>query len=73
MIAVAQRNGDADREILLNLFRRATRSVPGSGEVWARYLRFLERTAPEPTDIEKPVAGKDSYFVSIFTRKEMNR
>lgn len=23
------------------MFQRALRSVPGSGEVWARYIRFL--------------------------------
>ncbi|KAF5338939.1 hypothetical protein D9611_008706 [Ephemerocybe angulata] len=27
------------------LFKRALRSVPGSGEVWARYIRFLERAS----------------------------
>ncbi|KAL4250529.1 hypothetical protein ABKN59_002266 [Abortiporus biennis] len=33
------------------VFQRATRSVPGSGEVWARYIRFLERTANEDTSV----------------------
>ncbi|KAG1745853.1 uncharacterized protein EDB91DRAFT_1119017 [Suillus paluster] len=27
----------------VHFWRRATRSAPGSGEVWARYIRFLER------------------------------
>lgn len=25
----------------MKVLRRAVRSVPGSGEVWARYIRFL--------------------------------
>lgn len=26
---------------MVQFWRRATRSAPGSGEVWARYIRFL--------------------------------
>ncbi|KAF7422665.1 Splicing factor [Pleurotus ostreatus] len=33
----------ADEEMELQVFKRATKSVPGSGEVWARYIRYLER------------------------------
>lgn len=28
-------------DVELEIFRRAVRSVPGSGEVWARYIRLL--------------------------------
>ncbi|KAJ7644334.1 hypothetical protein FB45DRAFT_897551 [Roridomyces roridus] len=30
-------------DVELAVFQRAVRSVPGSGEVWARYIRYLER------------------------------
>ncbi|KAF4617844.1 hypothetical protein D9613_006080 [Agrocybe pediades] len=32
-------------DIELDIYRRAVRSVPGSGEVWARFIRFLERVS----------------------------
>lgn len=34
-----QRIGEAEKTV----FTRASRSVPGSGEVWARFIRFLVR------------------------------
>ncbi|TFK40639.1 hypothetical protein BDQ12DRAFT_601697 [Crucibulum laeve] len=33
----------------LETYKRAVRSVPGSGEVWARYIRFIERTTETVT------------------------
>lgn len=36
-----QRLLDASLDERREVFRRAIRSVPGSGEVWARYIRFL--------------------------------
>jgi hypothetical protein len=36
-----QRLLNAGPDIELETFHRAVRSVPGSGEVWARYIRFL--------------------------------
>ncbi|KAF8964174.1 hypothetical protein BDZ97DRAFT_1816638 [Flammula alnicola] len=39
-----------DRE--LETCRRAVRSVPGSGEVWARYIRLLERIDEPPESLE---------------------
>lgn len=30
-----------DEDIRAKVYTRATRSVPGSGEVWARYIRYL--------------------------------
>jgi len=38
-----QRIGDAGNDIELAVLKRAVRSVPGSGEVWARYIRLLVR------------------------------
>lgn len=35
-------------DVELETFRRAVRSVPGSGEVWARYIRFLVCTCCLP-------------------------
>ena len=34
-----QRIGEEEKTV----FTRASRSVPGSGEVWARFIRFLVR------------------------------
>ncbi|KAJ7714178.1 hypothetical protein B0H16DRAFT_1808225, partial [Mycena metata] len=34
---------EARTDVELGIFHRAVRSVPGSGEVWARYIRCLER------------------------------
>ncbi|GBE83236.1 predicted protein [Sparassis crispa] len=39
------RTQDVDDEVQLTVLKRAMRSVPASGEVCARYLRFLERAA----------------------------
>lgn len=36
-----QRRAEADVPAQASLFQRVLRSVPGSGEVWARYIRFL--------------------------------
>lgn len=33
----------ADEEMEHQVFKRAMKSVPGSGEVWARYIRYLVR------------------------------
>ncbi|KAI9464990.1 hypothetical protein BJY52DRAFT_1247790 [Lactarius psammicola] len=38
----SMRRNDAPVEQQLSLFRRSIRSVPGSGEHWAKYIRFLE-------------------------------
>ncbi|KAI0263961.1 hypothetical protein BC834DRAFT_283892 [Gloeopeniophorella convolvens] len=36
------RRNDAPVEQQLSLYQRAVRSVPGNGEIWAKYMRFLE-------------------------------
>ena len=36
-----QRIQGVDEDDLARIIKRATRSVPGSGEVWARYIRHL--------------------------------
>ncbi|KAI0338891.1 hypothetical protein BDW22DRAFT_1409299 [Trametopsis cervina] len=38
------RSNEFEDESRAKIYRRSTRSVPGSGEVWARYIRFLERS-----------------------------
>ncbi|KAH9065212.1 hypothetical protein EDB87DRAFT_1594447 [Lactarius vividus] len=38
----SMRRNDAPAEQQLSLFQRSIRSVPGSGEQWAKYIRFLE-------------------------------
>ncbi|KAI3616179.1 rna-binding protein prp24 [Moniliophthora roreri] len=47
----ALRLSDVDEAVQLNVVRRAVRSVPGSGEVWARYIRLLERIDTESVDV----------------------
>ncbi|KAI0084788.1 hypothetical protein BDY19DRAFT_1077256 [Irpex rosettiformis] len=37
------RTHNFEDNIRYEIYKRATRSVPSSGEVWARYIRFLER------------------------------
>ncbi|KAJ7600967.1 hypothetical protein C8J56DRAFT_813965 [Mycena floridula] len=39
----ALRLTDAGDDIELEVLKRAVRSVPGSGQVWARYIRHIER------------------------------
>ncbi|KAG8214448.1 hypothetical protein J3R82DRAFT_9471 [Butyriboletus roseoflavus] len=48
-----------DEGDLTHIIQRATRSVPGSGEVWARYIRHLERIA-EPASEDAPMDGSES-------------
>ncbi|KAG7088241.1 hypothetical protein E1B28_012255 [Marasmius oreades] len=45
------RVNNADGTTQLNVVRRATRSVPGCGEVWARYIRFLESVDTQSLDL----------------------
>ncbi|KAJ2935129.1 hypothetical protein H1R20_g1982, partial [Candolleomyces eurysporus] len=53
-------------DVELELFKRALRSVTGSGEVWARYIRFLERALETmaPSDLE---TVSDAYNRAINT------
>ncbi|CAL1712564.1 unnamed protein product [Somion occarium] len=45
------RQNELDDEQVARIFRRATKSIPGSGELWARYLRFLERVESEDPSV----------------------
>ena len=40
---ILQRIQEVDVEAQASAFQRALKSVPASGEVWARYMRFLVR------------------------------
>ncbi|KAF5389233.1 hypothetical protein D9757_003432 [Collybiopsis confluens] len=46
----------------LSLFKRAVRSIPGSGEIWARYIRLIERY----TDPEHVKEGRDTVTGDAF-------
>lgn len=48
--------------------RRATRSAPGSGEVWARYIRFLERVQESEVSEGEMDAGKNEDIKAAYTR-----
>ncbi|KAL0576045.1 Splicing factor [Marasmius crinis-equi] len=47
----ALRINNVEDSIQLSVLRRSVRSVPGSGEVWARYIRFLERADEQNVDL----------------------
>ncbi|KAK1236238.1 Splicing factor [Marasmius sp. AFHP31] len=47
----ALRINNAEDPTQLQALRRAVRSVPGSGEVWARYVRFLEGADAQTVDL----------------------
>ncbi|KDQ62555.1 hypothetical protein JAAARDRAFT_121734 [Jaapia argillacea MUCL 33604] len=59
-----------DDSIQLATLRRAVRCIPGSGEIWARYIRFLERTlddAPEEEGEENKESVADAYARALST------
>lgn len=43
LISLKQRNEGDDTDREESVLKRATRSVPGCGAIWAKYLRFLVR------------------------------
>ncbi|EIW80918.1 hypothetical protein CONPUDRAFT_103939 [Coniophora puteana RWD-64-598 SS2] len=51
----------------MQVLRRAIRSVPGSGEVWARYIRFLERKLDQDEEIEEVEKVTDAYDRAFAT------
>lgn len=52
----------------VGLWRRATRSAPGSGEVWARYIRFLERVQGSEINEGEMDASKNEDIEAAYTR-----
>ncbi|RDB17959.1 hypothetical protein Hypma_000943 [Hypsizygus marmoreus] len=61
----ALRINDPEGSLELAVLKRAVRSVPGSGEVWARYIRYLERHE-DLTEDEDAVSG---VFNQAFSMK----
>ncbi|KAF8195410.1 hypothetical protein BJ912DRAFT_956851 [Pholiota molesta] len=63
---------DVDEEQQLEVYRRAVRSVPGSGEAWARYIRFLEHFDEPPENLETILVNiyifAPSFSHSMFAR-----
>ncbi|KAI6044840.1 hypothetical protein EDC04DRAFT_2560886 [Pisolithus marmoratus] len=62
-------HGIEDRE-MTTLLRRATRSVPGSGEAWARYIRHLEKFEDDPSrdgSVEDLESISDAYTRALST------
>ncbi|KIK95320.1 hypothetical protein PAXRUDRAFT_140954 [Paxillus rubicundulus Ve08.2h10] len=59
-----------DGDGMMHALHRATRSVPGSGEVWARYIRNLERTASvdsEDVPMGETETLSDAYHRALST------
>ncbi|KAL4073262.1 hypothetical protein V8B97DRAFT_1953447 [Scleroderma yunnanense] len=55
---------------IITVLRRAVRSVPGSGEVWARYIRYLERSNgldSEDESMEDTETIQDVYNRALST------
>lgn len=50
----------------VEFWRRATRSAPGSGEVWARYIRFLEQESE--TSEDEMHGAKNEDIEAAYTR-----
>ncbi|KAF9454778.1 hypothetical protein P691DRAFT_716623 [Macrolepiota fuliginosa MF-IS2] len=62
----AARSGEADFEDEMQIVQRAIRSVPASGEVWARYMRLLERIEAALEE-EEDQEGRETVH-DVFTR-----
>ncbi|EMD31421.1 hypothetical protein CERSUDRAFT_119799 [Gelatoporia subvermispora B] len=54
---------DADEGVLTVTYKRALKSVPTSGEVWARYIRFLESSNPKDVASETSAAYQKAMAV----------
>ncbi|KAI6145673.1 hypothetical protein EDD17DRAFT_1653003 [Pisolithus thermaeus] len=64
------RTRGAEDSDMTTLLRRATRSVPGSGEAWARYIRHLEKNESdlaEDESIEEAESIQDAYSRALST------
>ncbi|KAF9497742.1 hypothetical protein BDN71DRAFT_1504719 [Pleurotus eryngii] len=57
----------ADEEMELQVLKRATKSVPGSGEVWARYIRYLERVVNSQDAPADRGSASDVYDKAMST------
>ncbi|THH19088.1 hypothetical protein EW146_g2006 [Bondarzewia mesenterica] len=55
-----------DDRVQLKVFRRAVRSIPGSGDIWARYIRFLE-AHEELIESNKAETISDAYDRALAT------
>ncbi|KAG1792920.1 uncharacterized protein HD556DRAFT_1238518 [Suillus plorans] len=49
-------------------WQRATRSAPGSGEVWARYIRFLEREQESEASTDEMDASQNEDIEAAYAR-----
>ncbi|KAI6014828.1 hypothetical protein BKA83DRAFT_4345131 [Pisolithus microcarpus] len=64
------RTRGAEDSEMTTLLRRATRSVPASGEVWARYIRHLEKSKSDLTEddvVEETESIPDAYARALST------
>ncbi|KIJ64460.1 hypothetical protein HYDPIDRAFT_111787 [Hydnomerulius pinastri MD-312] len=64
------RTEETDEDDLMRALRRATRSVPGSGEVWSRYIRHLERKSgaeSEDVSMDETESISDAYNRALST------
>ncbi|TFK73607.1 hypothetical protein BDN72DRAFT_761449 [Pluteus cervinus] len=62
------RINDAGGGVEFRVLRRAIRSVPGSGELWARYIRYLERVSLSEIPPENLPAVADVYTRAFGTK-----
>ncbi|KAH8104839.1 RNA-binding protein Prp24 [Cristinia sonorae] len=69
------RTSSVSEDVQTQIYERGARSIPGSGEFWARYMRHLERSGQDPTAIEAvyttamafgPVKADVEQLVPVF-------
>lgn len=61
------RVNEAGEDLEYSILTRAVRSVPGSGEVWARYIRYLERMEDSPVAPEGRGTISDLFTLAFGT------
>ncbi|KAF8630909.1 hypothetical protein AX17_005267 [Amanita inopinata Kibby_2008] len=64
----ALRTLDASWDVQLAILKRAVRSVPGSGEVWARYIRLLERLEHLEVEVDEVETVEDIFTTALNTK-----
>ncbi|THG99405.1 hypothetical protein EW026_g2934 [Hermanssonia centrifuga] len=60
------RTNEVDDSAQLQTLTRATRSVPGYGDVWAQYIRFLERTSPVDQGEDADVSESEELIPAVY-------
>ncbi|PSR71958.1 hypothetical protein PHLCEN_2v12168 [Hermanssonia centrifuga] len=60
------RTNEVDDSAQLQTLTRATRSAPGYGDIWAQYIRFLERTSPVDQGEDADVSESEELIPAVY-------